>query len=1001
MRYRFGSFELDVERYELTRSGEKLEVQPKVFDVLRYLLERCGRVITKQELLDALWGGQRLNESAVPWSISQARRAIGQRSGDRTPIETVHGRGYRWHGPVQTAADAASEEDPAQPALPFVGRVSLITTLGERLRAVKAGRGGLCLLIGDAGIGKTRCIDELAKAARALGFAVWAGRAAQDTLAPVYFPWIHALRSASSELQRQHGVPALLERLCAHGASATRVDDRDAVLGRLSLFEAVSHVLTECGQRTPLLLVLDDLHWADAGTLELLDFVAAELRYARVLLLAAAREPLGSGRPAATAEAMRHAERFDLQPLSVDEVAEYLRAAAAGATPGYAMCEAVHRLSAGYPLFVQETLRGLLAEHGREALATLPPTSVRPSVHARDVLRGRLSVLGADARAALACASVLGDHFELTDLLRLAAEPLDTLQRALDDAVQGGFVLAEGGHGFRFRHALFREVVYEQTPGVERTRYHRAAALMRQAAVDAAQRKSEIAHHHYRSLPFGDHTRVRAAALDAAQAAASARAFADTAQFYSWALEALALDPDAKPREYAELLLLRAQALRHDGNTRESRAVIKQLVKLAGAHGYGDLLVPAARVLRLRHAMGAVPDRLARAALERALELLPAGDGALRVQAMSLLAWLPPDACDMQRAKAASERALTLARRSGDRETLAEALNARLYALSGPDDIDALLAVGDEMLAHDGASGGWISVEAHSARHCALLHRGDLAGADQALTALSQVAQAHGFLELGWHQTRLRAQRRLLAGDLAVAEAEFARLERAAVRLHIQDASAGGDFQRALLAFVRGGPGTFAPGKDPQFFRERLRSRPGLTDYRTTLARVALAFEHTALAREVLDELAATDFAAVPKALDYLHTLCNLSIVAQGVNDHVSAERLYARLAPYERFNTPNNMGYYEGPVAHFLGMLAAFLGHDARAEQHFALAIELNHQLGLRPLLARSYYESARWSLGRGGEKRGLLHRTRAMELCHELGLEWLAQQARALPAA
>jgi DNA-binding winged helix-turn-helix (wHTH) protein len=97
-------------------------VRPKVFDILCYLLERSERLVTKQELLDALWAGQTVNETSVPWTIGRARRVIGQRSSDKTPIETVHGRGYRWRGPVAISSDEAFAGDAAPPCSPFVGR---------------------------------------------------------------------------------------------------------------------------------------------------------------------------------------------------------------------------------------------------------------------------------------------------------------------------------------------------------------------------------------------------------------------------------------------------------------------------------------------------------------------------------------------------------------------------------------------------------------------------------------------------------------------------------------------------------------------------------------------------------------------------------------------------------------------------------------------------------------------------------------------------------------
>jgi DNA-binding winged helix-turn-helix (wHTH) protein len=132
VRYRFGEFELDTERYAVVRAGKKLAVRPKVFDILRYLLERPERLVTKQELLDALWAGQHVSEASVPWTIGHARRLIGQRSSDKSPIETVHGRGYRWRAPVEVDAGKPFEAGAPAAVAPFVGREALMAALQGR-----------------------------------------------------------------------------------------------------------------------------------------------------------------------------------------------------------------------------------------------------------------------------------------------------------------------------------------------------------------------------------------------------------------------------------------------------------------------------------------------------------------------------------------------------------------------------------------------------------------------------------------------------------------------------------------------------------------------------------------------------------------------------------------------------------------------------------------------------------------------------------------------------
>jgi DNA-binding winged helix-turn-helix (wHTH) protein len=165
MRYRFGEYELDDAAYTLTRAGTSIPLQPKMFELLRYLIEQRERVVTKDELLDTLWPGEHVNQSAVTWTVSHVRNALGQGRGHKRPIETIHGRGYRFTAPVEALATpqapgavrvqtAAPAPPPGITPRPFVGRAAVMRRLETLLRDAAAGHGHLCLLLGEAGIGR-------------------------------------------------------------------------------------------------------------------------------------------------------------------------------------------------------------------------------------------------------------------------------------------------------------------------------------------------------------------------------------------------------------------------------------------------------------------------------------------------------------------------------------------------------------------------------------------------------------------------------------------------------------------------------------------------------------------------------------------------------------------------------------------------------------------------------------------------------------------------------
>jgi DNA-binding winged helix-turn-helix (wHTH) protein len=1007
VRYRFGEIELDAGAYTLTRSGRALALQPKVFDVLRYLLEHRDRVVSKDELLRELWPGEHVNESAVPWSISHARSALGQRRGQKRPIETVHGRGYRFTAPVQALNSPAAPGTAPQGAIsvpasiaptarPFVGRAAIMRRLEDRLEATREGHGRLCLLCGEPGIGKTRCAEELMARARKIGFRTWVGRATEGVGAPVFWPWIQILREAVREHPelRDAGEP-LLSRLVAlepkeappvqAGAERERRD-------RFWLLDEIAQLLLRAARKSPILLLIDDLQWADAGSIKLLGFLAPELENARLLIVATERDETSPGGARRLAQLARHAERIDLTRLTAIDVGLYIMELTAGVEPAEQLAQAVYRASTGNPLFVQETLRALIDEHGHSALSTLAATAVTPPDVARDVLRLPLEALDAGMRALLSQASVLGEGFDLALLQAVSGEPMQRLLEMAEAASRSGLITAETPERYRFSHALLRSILYDEMATAERVAVHRRAAEALEALRPVEPRHNEIAYHFYHSLPAGDYGRVATAARRAAEAAEALLAHEDAVAFYEWALEAQALDPSSGPRERATLLLACGSAQRFAGRDSHARATLARLFELARQHGYAELLLRAARVLRPTYAMAAIPDPFVREALEEVLRIAPEGPGEQRIGALSQLACVPPYATDMRRSKELSGRALELARQLGERASLFEALRSRLYSLSGPDDIDALLAVTDEILALERDRAGWMSGEAYGARFAAFVHRGDLVEADGALAALGQTARQLRLPEAIWYHDRLSAQRRARDGDFAAAETACNELRARSQRMGLSYGATFTDIVRGALLFERRGVAAWGEGWD---FTALLRGGAAQAPtQRAHLARSAARVGQLEPAQATLDSMAAHGFELIPKDISYLNTLACLATAAVILDDRPRAERLYELLSPYPEHNTPDGMLFYEGSVSHYLAELAACVGRDDRVAAHFETALVMNQRLGQRPQLARTRLAYARWL----GLREGRAERERAKELERaayetgaELGMEWL----------
>lgn len=1023
VRYTFGDFDLDTDAYKLSRGSQELRLQPQVFDVLRYLVEHRERVVSKDELLDALWRDAHVNETAVTWSISHARRALGQERGHKAPIETVHGRGYRFVAdvrsfdsapePVANGGGREASRVTTAVKLPFVGRGELMSQLQAALLEVQAGSGKLYVLQGEAGIGKTRCATELGFFARGRGFITLIGRSVEGVGAPVFWPWQQVLRGLMQERPDLRAASsATLARLSA--AEVAPESDAAAAASRVRLFDDVTQLLQLAARTTPILILFDDIHWADAGTIELLSFAAPEIALARIMVVATHREEPNPNNARALSKLTRRAQNLTLGYFTPQDIAHYIADFTQAGEPSAELCQAVFTATAGNPLFVQETVRTLIADNGQAALRTLSPAAIRPSKLTRDVLRGPLRALEANALSLLSVASVLGEVFELTLLKEVAGLDIDALLDRLDAALQRGFVQAEAPNRYRFQHALVRTILYDDVKPTERVQTHRKAAQLLAQFPDREQRVSEIAIHYYKSLAAGDAGTVSKAAQAAALAAERMHAFEDAALFYQWALEAQALDTAATTRERAELLFHAGRTQRWAGREEDARVTLESAIRLCTEHGYGHLLVRIARSLRPTYSMSLVPDELVRSALEQALHTAPEGAHPQRISALSQLACIPPIALDLEQSKQISAQALSLARerleaKSNDslgpiadgvgyatgKGCLIEALRARLYSLSGPDDIDELLRVCDEIIGLDRPSTD-VSWDALTARFAALLYRGDMRGAAAALESVGQLATNLHLVEASWYYERHRAQAALMRGDYTAAESAARELRSKSRRLGL---SYGSLLVKALHIATRAarfGIGTLTTEVDMSGSVWPAELPKIVASYGVLIASEAGEFERV---RRNWERLVQHDFNDVPKEISYLTTLANCAQVAVRIGDRARAERLYELLSPYPEHNTLDLMLLYSGSVSHFLGMLAAAIGRDDTVAGHFETAIAMNTRIDQRPQLVRTQCEYARWLATKpSGHERARELAREALKTSEELGLPYVETLAKQL---
>jgi DNA-binding CsgD family transcriptional regulator len=438
----------------------------------------------------------------------------------------------------------------------FVGRAKLLSRLAETWRRSAAESGGTVVLAGEPGIGKTRVAEKLCgQVQREGGVAVW-GRCSEDEGAPAYWPWEQALEAYVEGFDRQElarclrgaaprlaaVIPALARLL---PAAVTRVPTPDPIgEARFRLFDSLSGFLVRATALRPAIIVLDDLHWADEGSLKLLEHVARAAARMRLLVLGTYRDTeVGPDHPLAAILGgigrERSFERHVLGGLAEDEVRAYC-AAAGGSASTHGLAREVHRLTEGHPLFVREVVRYLVAE-GWEGADRLPADL--PAGLA-DVIGARLARLSAACLRTLEAAAVLGMEFDLETLSRALGEDGAATADAVEEALRAG-VVAEAGTGaatFRFTHALVREALTRRLPLGERPRLHLrvAQALEETLGERAVSRSAELAAHYAdaRSLAGTDDLVRHSCA--AGEQALAVHAHRDAYAHFSRALAALA-----------------------------------------------------------------------------------------------------------------------------------------------------------------------------------------------------------------------------------------------------------------------------------------------------------------------------------------------------------------------------------------------------------------------------------------------------------------------------
>ncbi|HEY6079429.1 MAG TPA: AAA family ATPase, partial [Polyangiaceae bacterium] len=779
----------------------------------------------------------------------------------------------------------------------FVGRSDELRTLREAVRSVGGERSEFILLAGEAGIGKTRLLAEVTRDAPP-GVEIHWGFCSPVEGAPPFLIWQQCFRS----LIRQRTLKAVLRAFGDSASEARRLlldADRglqqdnpawDSPSKRFRTFDAISHGLAELARQRPLVLVLDDLQFADFGSLMLLEFLIQQ-RTTGLLLLGATRDAERSLEPARAAvlAAIRASCRSELvlSGLSSQEVQQFV-AQRLGAEPR-GLAESLHARTGGNPFFLTVlTLSQAALSPGAQPL----PTAIRQAVS------HRLSTLDADCVALLRTASVCGRELDRRVLAQVTKLPLEHCARLLDQGAAARVIAVTAGGDYRFVHDLIREVLYAELSAAERAQTHLAVgrALETAAEYQHARHAAMLAHHFAQGAVLGGATRALDLSIRAGAYALRNFAYEEAIQHFTRASQLLSQGSEVDPATECAVLLDLGLAQISAGQREAGQSTLTLAATKAREHGTTEDLASVA--LSLSPGLFAIEvggyDPVLVGLLREALEQVGDSNPKLRALLLARLALALYWADTFDERVSICAEAERLSGALDAEEVRAAVMTAQALALSRPANLPERAQLTQRALELCGRVGdhhGLVLNRLH--RASLLLEAGDLAAADFEADAFRKLAEEVQQPQALWIARALQSCRLLLDGRLAAVEAIAADCLQTGQRVRDHNALQTFGVHLTLVRIEQG------RGRE---VLEALRNY-AVTYPRTVAWRAFYAF---ALSRSGEPEKCAAEYAstkangfAQPDDLLWPLSMAGLAEVCHTQGDAEGARVLYERFAPF------------------------------------------------------------------------------------------------------
>ncbi|HMJ12970.1 MAG TPA: AAA family ATPase [Polyangiaceae bacterium] len=999
----FGKFTINPVSRVLLCDGSAVAVEPKVFECIELLVSHAGELVTREQLLRALWPDVHVGDAALRRVIVQARKVLGDRGNAQALIRTRKKLGYVFVGTVvREPIQSRFASTATAPSWPFVGRELELAELRQAMTASN-GAGAFCFVTGEAGTGKSTLLSQLRKSVLPGNRAWLIGHCQAGSGVPAFWPW----REVTAQLLKRPAVRERLEPLVTREPELARVipelSDTRGPTPRARPADAeqrflVCEAFVECLRCLSadqfLFIVIEDVHWADDGTLVLLELLVRATQQHPIFVLVSYR-PEEIHADSTLARLIGRTSGRDgilavhLPGLTLQDVRSLL---AALEYPGLAAgtAETLKQLTAGNPLFMQQLVKYSLSAEA--PLFQYPPRSFD------HVVTERVRGLPPSTLVLLGQAAVLGFDFVVPMLATLAKAPAPRVRSELEPALRMGVLIAQSdADRLQFAHALLKDALYRALPLAERQAHHAEALRARQEHPDVFD-TSELASHAYLAGGAVASARRLELCAQAGREAFEALAFDRAVIHLSRALELWPLTGALATKAELALLLARARWEADEPSDRTSRAFFdaagyareagsaKLLAQAAVGCVFGEGSIPTLRATRVGD--WEVP------LLEEAAEALSTLDTAeadpetmqLEYRVNRALCLMYASAGDRALALAAAQRAVQYTAPSMDAWTRASTLTDSGSEALLACDVERTRAVIEEVTPYcdhpDLTARQRIELAIRLMAGCLCL--GDLSSyeaiRESAERAVQELPPAPRFGRLGERvalytilPTIARVTVATIRGEISRAERLYGSFVAIGDRLRTPRARDGDNVEFLTWLQILGYQGR--AGELQPLLEERLAKFPE-DAWEGSLAMAQFKIERGALdeARKHFETLRATDFQVlragrcVPPRLE---TQVRMADVCCAVGDAHDAARIYEILLPSAALCAGEGPLLSLGSISRPLAQLCHKLGNCEEACQYFARALAHNQRFGHRPEIVRTRLGHARalCALGRFSE--------------------------------